>query len=327
MSFPPFKHVLQVHKDLLREATLTQTRLRQKDSCERTLAYELITHTFPAAIAGELFKYFQSIADDEVGPDDFPGPGYYARHSLRSPSPAGSPESPGSVRVSQSSTSVIGDYFSTFGGRHHRFTVIMFADLAGFTALATVKAAAKLVQYLDILFSHFDELCIGHKVEKIKTIGDCYMCVAWEADHESRPAATGSSIAVARQMHATIARRPLDGTPLQVRIGLHCGPVVGGIIGKTKFCYDIWGDTVNVASRMESTGQAGRTHVSADVCEVSLRPANRPSDRVVRARSRLPAACAAAGNRFDSRRRSLLQPLVTAFAATPETYLFRPCTP
>ena len=296
---------LQVTKDLLEEAMLAQKTLHDKASCERQLAYQLVTHTFPEAIAGELFKFFHSRADEYARLQDFvcsgsprdapprppsPRPPPPARKgelsTLSTPTPSTQsfqtlPSLPGStVTVSGDEceeegarspggktrySSTVGAYFSAFGGRHHRFTVITFADLVGFTALSSVTAPARLVQYLDVLFGRFDDLCLKHRVEKIKTIGDCYMCVAWEEDHKSRTDAAMSSLAVAAQMHEVVAQHPLDGTLLQMRVGLHCGPVVGGIIGKTKFCYDIWGDTVNLASRMESTGQPGSTHVSADL--------------------------------------------------------------
>ena len=97
--------------------------------------------------------------------------------------------------------------------------------------------------------------------QKIKTIGDCYMCVAWAENTNAHAACARRVLQVAQRMHH-MARSNLLGTQrLAVRAGLHAGPLVSGIIGKTKFTFDIWGDTVNVASRMESTGVPGTTQV------------------------------------------------------------------
>ena len=243
---------------------------------ERKLAYELVNHSFPEAIAGALFEFFQSIADQPTRLDDF----QFSRavsncsssRSLKNRQDTDrdtcnmtSEEDSQSRMNASRSGSVFGDYFSAFAGRKHPFAVIMFGDLVEFTALASSTGPVKLVQYLDSLFGQFDEMCLHHCVEKIKTIGDCYMCVGWPANHFSHKETAKSCVSFATDMHAICAQCPLDDNELQMRVGLHCGPVVGGIIGKTKFCYDIWGDTVNVASRMETTGQPGKTHVSSEL--------------------------------------------------------------
>ena len=264
---------LQDQKDLLAQAMHDQTKLNQKLDIERKLAYQLVTHSFPEVIANEVFKFFQSVADDKTRLRDFlsipliprvaPPPEedaapFDGSMSIVSQSSAGS-------RRDSRSGSMVGEYFSAFGGRNHPFSVIMFADIVGFTALTSTISPARVVHYLDILFGQFDELCLEYNVEKIKTIGDCYMLMTWPEKFPSRRDAAKSVLRIAHEMHTIIGTCPLDNHHLLMRIGIHCGQVVGGIIGKTKFCYDIWGDTVNVASRMESTGQPGHTQVSDQI--------------------------------------------------------------
>lgn len=138
---------------------------------------------------------------------------------------------------------------------------VMFADLVGFTTAARGLAPEEVVNYLDNLVRSFDVLCEQHGVEKIKTIGDCYMAAAgFDGD-----AVTGG-VAIAQlgmAMLKDIARQqPLGGKTLNLRIGIHCGPATAGVIGDMRFSYDVWGDAVNTASRMESHGVPGRIHVS-----------------------------------------------------------------
>ena len=138
---------------------------------------------------------------------------------------------------------------------------VMFADLAGFTTFASNTSPEALVTMLNELFSMFDKLAEQHGLEKIKTIGDAYMVVAGIpqpiADHATALAH------MALDMIAGIdAYAKRTGSPLSIRIGIHTGSVVAGVIGTKKFIYDLWGDTVNMASRMESTGLPGRIQVS-----------------------------------------------------------------
>lgn len=141
---------------------------------------------------------------------------------------------------------------------------VLFADLAGFTPLSSKLSAEEVVHMLDDLFSRFDALAERHGLEKIKTIGDAYMAAAGiptpRADHVRAVA----DMALAMLDVAREATGP-DGSPLQLRIGIHTGPVVAGVIGRQKFTYDLWGDTVNLASRLESHGMPGRIHVSSAV--------------------------------------------------------------
>jgi adenylate cyclase len=138
---------------------------------------------------------------------------------------------------------------------------VLFADIVDFTPLAERMEPDAVVKLLDRVFTRWDALAGRHGVEKIKTIGDAYMAVAGVP--EPRP---DHAVAVARmalEMCAGLADD--DEMPLKVRIGIDSGPVVAGVIGRAKFIYDLWGDTVNTASRMESTGEAGRIQVTERV--------------------------------------------------------------
>ena len=151
----------------------------------------------------------------------------------------------------------------------HPVAVLLFADVVGFTALSSRTDPRALVQWLDTLFGQIDEVVQDRRVEKIKTMGDCYMAMALPEEEGASPAHVAlQMLRVSQQMHRIISQTPLQGTRLAFRAGLHVGPVVSGIIGKTKFAYDVWGDTVNTASRMESTGVAGATQVSEEVFQL-----------------------------------------------------------
>ena len=138
---------------------------------------------------------------------------------------------------------------------------VLFADIVGFTELASRLPADEVVGVLGRLFGRFDELVAERGLEKIKTIGDAYMAAGGlpvpSEDHAARVVDLGlAMIDVAAQTSDAMA-------DLRLRIGVHSGPVVGGIIGHRKFAFDIWGETVNVASRLESQGIEGEVHVSA----------------------------------------------------------------
>lgn len=139
---------------------------------------------------------------------------------------------------------------------------VLFADIVGFTPLAASLPAAEVVRLLDLLFGRFDDLCAVHGMEKIKTIGDAYMAVAGirpSTDHAAR--AVALALAMQREAADLASSWPAD---LALRIGISSGPVVAGVIGRRTFAFDLWGDAVNTASRMEAHGRAGRIHVSAD---------------------------------------------------------------
>ena len=146
-------------------------------------------------------------------------------------------------------------------------TTVLFADIAGFTPWAQHTAPDRVVALLDGLFSRFDALTAEHGLEKIKTIGDAYMAVAGAP--EPRVDHADAALGLARAMVAGVAEwRAQNDIALEVRIGLASGPVVGGVIGQRRILFDLWGDTVNVASRMEASGIAGRIQVSAPTREL-----------------------------------------------------------
>jgi class 3 adenylate cyclase len=148
----------------------------------------------------------------------------------------------------------------------HEIVSVMFADLCGFTALSRKTSPADLVSMLNGIFTAFDHIVEEHGVEKIKTIGDCYMLVGGIPLHRGDHAAAVADCAL-EMLDALADLNRVNGTELQMRVGIHTGPVVAGVIGKIKFTYDLWGDTVNVASRMESSGQPGRIHLSEQTAE------------------------------------------------------------
>jgi class 3 adenylate cyclase len=143
----------------------------------------------------------------------------------------------------------------------HTTVSVMFADLCGFTALSRKTNPADLVAMLNGIFTAFDIIVERHGVEKIKTIGDCYMTVGGLPTHRDDHARVVASASL-EMVNALEQINKVNGTELQMRVGIHTGPVVAGVIGKIKFTYDLWGDTVNVASRMESSGMPGMVHIS-----------------------------------------------------------------
>ncbi len=140
---------------------------------------------------------------------------------------------------------------------------VLFADIVGFSQLAARVSATELVRTLNEVFSRFDSLAAKFGLEKIKTIGDAYMAVGGLPERCEDHAERAAEVALAMQ-EEIIQFSQETGFNLSIRIGLHSGPVVAGVIGKHKFSYDLWGDTVNLASRMESHGHPSAIQVSAD---------------------------------------------------------------
>ena len=142
-----------------------------------------------------------------------------------------------------------------------REATILFCDLAGFTVLSGAMPAERVLDFLGEIFTQFDALAAEAGVEKIKTIGDAYMAAAGipepQPDHAERIARLAP-----RMMRAVRDVAETTGLKLQARIGIHTGPVVAGVIGTHKFAYDVWGDSVNTASRMESHSVNGRIHIT-----------------------------------------------------------------
>jgi len=138
---------------------------------------------------------------------------------------------------------------------------VLFADISGFTALARDLSPEKTVELLDKAFRRFDDIARHHDMEKIKTIGDCYMAAAGipepQTDHVDRAVLMGLDL-----LQSINDIREDTDLAIDVRIGVHTGPLVAGVIGTRKYSYDVWGDTVNVASRMESHGVVGALQVS-----------------------------------------------------------------
>jgi class 3 adenylate cyclase len=138
---------------------------------------------------------------------------------------------------------------------------VLFGDIVSFTEFASSVSANELVNMLNEIFSEFDRLVDHYGLEKIKTIGDSYMAVGGLP--MPRPDHADAIASMALDMQKSICKfiRP-DGNPFQLRIGIHTGQAVAGVIGTKKFIYDLWGDTVNIASRMESNGIAGCIQVT-----------------------------------------------------------------
>ena len=135
---------------------------------------------------------------------------------------------------------------------------VLFADIAGFTNFSRSMPPDALVMVLNQVFSSFDELVERHGLEKIKTIGDAYMVTSHQR--------IGALCELALDMcDAMDGYNKANGTQLGMRIGVHAGPAVAGVIGVKRFLYDVWGDTVNVASRIEAAGEPGRIHVTEAV--------------------------------------------------------------
>jgi len=138
---------------------------------------------------------------------------------------------------------------------------VLFADIVDFTPLAERVSPEALIELLDRIFTRWDELAIRHGLEKIKTIGDAYMAVAGVPVPQPDHAADAARMALEMVESLDGIDGP-GGAPLRVRIGIDTGPLVAGVIGRSKFAFDLWGDTVNTASRMESGGEPGRVQVT-----------------------------------------------------------------
>ncbi len=149
--------------------------------------------------------------------------------------------------------------------QHYDSVSVLFTDFQGFTKISANMHPNEVVQELNEMFLAFDEICERHNLEKIKTIGDSYMCAGGlPVANKTHPT---DAVAAAREMLDVLGRHNEKNTRLgkpqwRIRIGVHTGEVVAGVVGSKKFAYDIWGDTVNVASRMESNCPAGEINVS-----------------------------------------------------------------
>ncbi len=155
--------------------------------------------------------------------------------------------------------------------KHFDEVTVMFTDFKNFTQIAEKLSPTELVTELDMIFAAFDNIINEHNLEKIKTIGDSYMCAGGLPVPGSTHAidTVSAAIKIREFISQHIRKRTDEGKdPFEIRIGIHTGPVVAGIVGKIKFAYDIWGDTVNLASRMESSGEPGRINISGSTYEL-----------------------------------------------------------
>ncbi len=159
----------------------------------------------------------------------------------------------------------------TAKAKRHETVTVFFSDFKDFSKIAEQMEPEQLVAEIDHCFRAFDDIAGRFKLEKIKTIGDAYMCTAGLQDDGKKAARRIVEAALEMQkfMRTHAEERRLLNRPLfEARIGLHTGPVVAGIVGSKKFAYDIWGDTVNIASRMESHGEVGRVNISQSTYEL-----------------------------------------------------------
>lgn len=152
----------------------------------------------------------------------------------------------------------------SFARKHDQVTVI-FADIKGFTGIAEILLPDELVAQLDDAFCGFDHIVEKHRIEKIKTIGDCYMCASGLPTDEEDNAVIAINAALDMQefIRSFSLTKKIQNLPeFEIRIGVHTGPVVAGVVGIQKFVYDIWGDTVNLASKMERQSIPGKINIS-----------------------------------------------------------------
>jgi class 3 adenylate cyclase len=148
---------------------------------------------------------------------------------------------------------------------------VMFTDFKGFTQISEKLSPTELVNEIHTCFKAFDNIIGKHNIEKIKTIGDAYMCAGGlpVANTTNATDVVNAAMEIQLFMHEHLQQRKSEGKePFEIRIGIHTGPVVAGIVGVKKFAYDIWGDTVNIASRMESSGEAGKVNISGSTYEL-----------------------------------------------------------
>jgi predicted ATPase/class 3 adenylate cyclase len=156
--------------------------------------------------------------------------------------------------------------------KHFPKVTVLFTDFKDFTQLTKSVSPKKLVEELDYVFSRFDEISLKYGVEKIKTIGDSYMAASGVPipgiDDEAR--VINAALEMTEFLNEVKSQRISEGSNFyfEARVGIHTGPVVAGVVGKNKFAYDIWGGTVNLASRIESSGEAGRVNISGDTYEL-----------------------------------------------------------
>ncbi len=155
--------------------------------------------------------------------------------------------------------------------RHYKKVSVLFTDFAGFTNLSAQMPPEEIIEELNTCFLAFDEIIEGHNLEKIKTVGDAYMCAGGlPEENDTNPVDTVSAaIEMKNYISSRRAAKLAEGKPYwDMRVGVHTGEVVAGVVGSKKFAYDIWGDTVNTASRMETNGEGGKVNISQTTYEL-----------------------------------------------------------
>lgn len=155
--------------------------------------------------------------------------------------------------------------------RHYEMVTVLFTDFKGFTTIAEKLTPQELVAELDNCFLEFDRIIDRYNLEKIKTIGDAYMCAGGipVANHSNPLDTVQAAMEIRNYMENLKAEREARGEAFwELRLGIHTGPVIAGVVGKNKFAYDIWGDAVNTASRMESSGIPGKVNISGETYQL-----------------------------------------------------------
>ncbi len=153
--------------------------------------------------------------------------------------------------------------------RSYEIATVMFTDFENFTSKSETLTPEELVNLIDTCFTKFDEIISRHKMEKIKTIGDSYLCVSGVPDPKSHSATNAVEAAIEILNAIKAFRTGPDGDNyFDIRIGIHTGPLVAGVVGDKKFAFDIWGDTVNTASRMEQNSEANKINISRTTYEL-----------------------------------------------------------
>ena len=166
--------------------------------------------------------------------------------------------------------SEIAEELKRFGrsyARKHDEVSVMFADIVGFTGIAETLSAEMLVTQLDEIFRAFDNIIEKYDLEKIKTIGDAYMCACGlpNENPENAKRAVQAGLDMQQFIKGFGQSLKIQNLPdIQIRVGIHTGPLVAGVVGNRKFAYDIWGDTVNLASQMEQHGEPGKINISGN---------------------------------------------------------------
>jgi adenylate cyclase len=155
--------------------------------------------------------------------------------------------------------------------KHYDKVTVLFGDFKGFTNVAEKLSPKEIINELNICFSSFDAICEKYNLERIKTIGDCYMCAGGlPTENDTNPL---DAVLAGLEMQEFLKNRKIEKESygeeyFEMRIGIHTGAVIAGVVGKKKFAYDIWGDTVNLASRLESSGEIGMVNVSEETYQL-----------------------------------------------------------